>query len=255
MSDQRIPEGFFSARVGRITVSPSNAGAQRVRELRALGRDIIGLTIGEPDFEPPSHVKQAATEAMAREETKYTNVDGTPELKEALRAKFKRENGLEYALEQILVGNGGKQVIYNAIMATVSAGDEVITPAPYWVSYLDIPLLAEGTPVPVVCREEDGYKITPSALEAAITPKTKWFILNPPSNPTGVVYSRDELTALAAVLLRHPHVWVLADDIYEHLVFDGIKFASIAEVEPRLFGRTLTVNGVAKTYAMTGWRI
>jgi aspartate aminotransferase len=255
MSESGIPKNFFAPRMARITVSASNAGAQRVRELRAQGRDIIGLTIGEPDFETPGNIKEAATAAMWREETKYTNVDGTPELKAAIQAKFKRENGLDYALEQILVGNGGKQVIYNAIMSTVSAGDEVITPAPYWVSYLDIPLLAEGTPVSVVCREEDGYKITPSALEAAITPRTKWFVLNSPCNPTGVVYSREALKALAAVLLRHPHVWVLADDIYEHLVFDGIKFASIAEVEPGLYGRTLTVNGVAKTYAMTGWRI
>jgi len=255
MSDQRIPEDFFSARVGRITVSPSNAGAQRVRELRALGRDIIGLTIGEPDFETPSHVKQAATEAMAREETKYTNVDGTPELKEAIRAKFKRENGLEYAPEQILASNGGKQVIYNAIMATVSAGDEVIIPAPYWVSYLDIPLLADGTPVPVVCRPEDGFKLTPGALEAAITPRTKWLVLNSPCNPTGAVYTPAELKALAEVLLRHPRVWVIADDIYEHLVFDGVEFATIAQIEPELHDRTLTVNGVAKTYAMTGWRI
>ena len=255
MSDARIPEGFFSARVGRITVSPSNAGAQRVRELRAQGRDIIGLTIGEPDFETPSHVKQAATEAMAREETKYTNVDGTPELKEAIRAKFKRENGLDYALEQILASNGGKQVIYNAIMATVSAGDQIIIPAPYWVSYLDIPLLADGTPVAVVCRPEDGFKLTPGALEAAITPRTKWLVLNSPCNPTGAVYSRAELKALAAVLLRHPRVWVIADDIYEHLVFDGVEVATIAEVEPALYDRTLTVNGVAKTYAMTGWRI
>ena len=255
MSDARIPEGFFSARVGRITVSPSNAGAQRVRELRAQGRDIIGLTIGEPDFETPSHVKEAAAEAMTREETKYTNVDGTPELKEAIRAKFKRENGLDYALEQILASNGGKQVIYNAIMATVSAGDQIIIPAPYWVSYLDIPLLADGTPVAVVCRPEDGFKLTPGALEAAITPRTKWLVLNSPCNPTGAVYSRAELKALAAVLLRHPRVWVIADDIYEHLVFDGVEVATIAEVEPALYDRTLTVNGVAKTYAMTGWRI
>jgi aspartate aminotransferase len=255
MSDARIPEGFFSARVGRITVSPSNAGAQRVRELRAQGRDIIGLTIGEPDFETPSHVKEAAAEAMTREETKYTNVDGTPELKEAIRAKFKRENGLDYALEQILASNGGKQVIYNAIMATVSAGDQIIIPAPYWVSYLDIPLLADGTPVAVVCRPEDGFKLTPGALEAAITPRTKWLVLNSPCNPTGAVYSRAELKALAAVLLRHPRVWVIADDIYEHLVFDGVEVATIAEVEPALYDRTLTVNGVAKTYALTGWRI
>ena len=255
MTTSDIPKNFFAPRVSRITVSASNAGAQRVRELQAAGRDIIGLTIGEPDFETPGSIKEAATAAMGREETKYTNVDGTPELKAAIRAKFKRENNLDYAPDQIMVGNGGKQVIYNAIMSTVSAGDEVITPAPYWVSYLDIPLLAEGTPKSVVCREEDGYKITPSALEAAITPKTKWFVLNSPCNPTGVVYSRAELKALAAVLLRHPQVWVLADDIYEHLLFDGIKFSSIAEVEPALYGRTLTVNGVAKTYAMTGWRI
>jgi len=226
-----------------------------VRELRAQGRDIIGLTIGEPDFETPSHVKEAAAEAMTREETKYTNVDGTPELKEAIRAKFKRENGLDYALEQILASNGGKQVIYNAIMATVSAGDQIIIPAPYWVSYLDIPLLADGTPVAVVCRPEDGFKLTPGALEAAITPRTKWLVLNSPCNPTGAVYSRAELKALAAVLLRHPRVWVIADDIYEHLVFDGVEVATIAEVEPALYDRTLTVNGVAKTYAMTGWRI
>jgi len=255
MSDSAIPKNFFSPRVGRITVSPSNAGAQRVRELRAQGRDIIGLTIGEPDFETPANVKEAATAAMGREETKYTDVGGTPELKAAIRAKFKRENNLDYAPEQIMAGNGGKQVIFNAIMSTVSAGDEIIIPAPYWVSYLDIPLLADGTPVSVVCRPEDGVKIMPEALEAAITPRTKWFVLNSPCNPTGAVYTRDDLKALAAVLLRHPHVWVMADDIYEHLIFDGIKFASIAEVEPRLFGRTLTVNGVAKTYAMTGWRI
>ena len=255
MSDRNIPPSFFSPRVGRITISPSNAGAQRVRELKAQGRDIIGLTIGEPDFETPGNVKEAATAAMGREETKYTNVDGTPELKAAIRAKFKRENNLDYAPEQIMVGNGGKQVIFNAIMATVSAGDEVIIPAPYWVSYLDISLLADGKTVTVVCRPEDGFKLTPAALEAAITPRTKWFVLNSPCNPTGAVYTREDLKALAAVLLRHPHVWVLADDIYEHLIFDGIKFASIAEVEPRLYERTLTVNGVAKTYAMTGWRI
>jgi aspartate aminotransferase len=255
MSDSGIPSGFFSRRVGRITVSPSNAGAQRVRELRAQGHDIIGLTIGEPDFETPDHVKKAAIEAMAREETKYTNVDGTPQLKAAIRAKFKRDNGLDYDPDQILVGNGGKQVVFNAMMATVSAGDEIIIPAPYWVSYLDMPLLADGTPVPVVCRPEDGFKLTPAALEAAITPRTKWLVLNSPCNPTGTVYTRAELKALAQVLLRHPHVWVLSDDIYEHLLFDGIEFATIAQVEPELYGRTLTVNGVSKTYAMTGWRI
>ena len=255
MSDSGIFRGFLSERVGRIKVSPSNAGAQRVRELRSQGRDIIGLTIGEPDFETPGHVKEAATAAMAREETKYTNVDGTPQLKEAIRAKFKRENGLDYEADQILVGNGGKQVIFNAIMATVAAGDEVIVPAPYWVSYLDIPLLADGRPVAVACRPEDGFKLTSAALEAAITPRTKWLVLNSPCNPTGAVYSRTELKALAAVLLRHPRVWVLADDIYEHLLFDGIEFATIAQVEPALYERTLTVNGVSKAYAMTGWRI
>ncbi len=255
MSDSGIPKKFFSARVGRIKVSPSNAGAQRVRELKAQGRDIIGLTIGEPDFETPGHVKEAATAAMAREETKYTNVDGTPGLKAAICAKFERENGLAYEADQVLVGNGGKQVIFDAIMATVAAGDEVIIPAPYWVSYLDIPLLADGAPVSVVCRPEDGFKLTPVALEAAITPRTKWLVLNSPCNPTGAVYSRAELKALAAVLLRHPHVWVLSDDIYEHLLFDGLEFATIAEVEPALYDRTLTVNGVSKTYAMTGWRI
>jgi aspartate aminotransferase len=255
MSDSGIPSGFFSRRVGRITVSPSNAGAQRVRELRAQGHDIIGLTIGEPDFETPDHVKKAAIEAMAREETKYTNVDGTPQLKAAIRAKFKRDNGLDYEPDQILVGNGGKQVVFNAMMATVSAGDEIIIPAPYWVSYLDMPLLADGTPVPVVCRPEDGFKLTPAALEAAITRRTKWLVLNSPCNPTGTVYTRAELKALAQVLLRHPHVWVLSDDIYEHLLFDGVEFATIAQVEPELYGRTLTVNGVSKTYAMTGWRI
>jgi aspartate aminotransferase len=255
MTGSGIPEGFFAPRVGRITVSPSNAGAQRVRELRAQGRDIIGLTLGEPDFETPDGAKEAAAAAMAREETKYTNVDGIPALKAAIRDKFKRENDLDYTLDQIMVGNGGKQVIFNAMMATVSAGDEIIIPAPYWVSYLDIPLLAEGTPVPVVCRPQDGYKLTPAALEAAITPRTKWFVINSPCNPTGVVYSRDELKALGAVLLRHPRVWVLADDIYEHLVFDGVKFSTLAQAEPALYDRTLTVNGVSKTYAMTGWRI
>ena len=250
-----MPKGFLSERVGRIKVSPSNAGAQRVRELRAAGRDIIGLTIGEPDFETPGHVKEAATAAMAREETKYTNVDGTPQLKEAIRAKFKRENGLDYEPDQILVGNGGKQVIFNAFMATLEAGDEVIVPAPCWVSYLDIPLLADGKAVVVACRPEEGFKLTPAALEAAITPRTKWLVLNSPCNPTGAVYSRAELKALAAVLLRYRHVWVMADDIYEHLLFDGIEFATIAQVEPALYERTLTVNGVSKAYAMTGWRI
>ena len=246
---------FFAPRLNRIKHSPSNAAAQRVRELRAEGRDVIGLTIGEPDFDTPPHVKQAVIRAMERNETKYTTVDGTDELKEAIRAKFKRENGLDYARDQITAGTGAKQMVFNAMMATVSAGDEVIVPAPHWVSYLDMPLVADGTPVSVMCGPEHGFKLTPAALEKAITPRTKWLLLNSPCNPTGAVYTAGELRALAEVLLRHPHVWVLSDDIYEHLLFDGIKFATIAQVEPRLYERTLTVNGVSKAYAMTGWRL
>ena len=246
---------FFAPRLNRIKHSPSNAAAQRVRELRAEGRDVIGLTIGEPDFDTPLHVKQAVIRAMERNETKYTTVDGTDELKEAIRAKFKRENGLDYARDQITAGTGAKQMVFNAMMATVSAGDEVIVPAPHWVSYLDMPLVADGTPVSVMCGPEHGFKLTPAALEKAITPRTKWLLLNSPCNPTGAVYTAGELRALAEVLLRHPHVWVLSDDIYEHLLFDGIKFATIAQVEPRLYERTLTVNGVSKAYAMTGWRL
>jgi len=247
--------GFFAPRLDRIKHSPSNAAAQRVRELRAEGRDVIGLTIGEPDFDTPPHVKQAVIRAMERNETKYTTVDGTDALKDAICAKFKRENGLVYARDQVTAGTGAKQIVFNAMMATLSAGDEVVVPAPHWVSYLDMPLVADGTPVSVVCGPETGFKITPAALEKAITPRTKWLLLNSPCNPTGAVYSAAELKGLADVLLRHPHVWVLSDDIYEHLLFDGVKFATIAQVEPRLFDRTLTVNGASKAYAMTGWRI
>ena len=247
--------GFFSPRLGRIKHSPSNAATQKVRELRAQGRDIIGLTIGEPDFPTPDNVKRAVSEAMARDDTRYTTVDGTDEMKDAARLKFKRENGLVYAREQITVANGAKQIVFNAMMATLSTGDEVLIPAPYWVSYLDMALVADGTPVAITCSEDNGFKLTPAQLAAAITPRTKWLVLNSPGNPTGATYSRAELAALAEVLLRHPHVWILTDDIYEHLLFDGREFCTIAQVEPRLYERTLTVNGVSKAYSMTGWRI
>ena len=247
--------GFFSPRLGRIKHSPSNAATQKVRELRAEGRDIIGLTIGEPDFPTPDNVKRAVAEAMARDDTRYTTVDGTDEMKDAARLKFKRENGLVYAREQITVANGAKQIVFNAMMATLSTGDEVLIPAPYWVSYLDMALVADGTPVAITCSEDNGFKLTPAQLAAAITPRTKWLVLNSPGNPTGATYSRAELAALAEVLLRHPHVWILTDDIYEHLLFDGREFCTIAQVEPRLYERTLTVNGVSKAYSMTGWRI
>ena len=246
---------FFAPRLDRIKHSPSNAATQKVRELRAQGRDIIGLTIGEPDFPTPEHIKRAAAEAMARDDTHYTTVDGTEELKEAVRTKFRRENGLEYARDEVTVANGAKQIVFNAMMATLTPGDEVLIPAPYWVSYLDMTLVADGTPVALECSEENGFKLTPQQLAAAITPRTKWLMLNSPCNPSGAVYSRDELKALAEVLLAHPHVWVLTDDIYEHLLFDDREFATIAAVEPALRDRTLTVNGVSKAYSMTGWRI
>jgi len=246
---------FFAPRLNRIKHSPSNAATQKVRELRAQGRDIIGLTIGEPDFPTPDNVKRAVVEAMARDETRYTTVDGTDEMKDAARLKFKRENGLDYGRDQITVANGAKQIVFNAMMATLTPGDEVIIPAPYWVSYLDMALVADGTPVAVACSEDNGFKLTPAQLEAAITPRTKWLVINSPCNPSGAVYSRAELAALAEVLLRHPQVWILTDDIYEHLLFDDREFATIAKVEPRLYERTLTVNGVSKAYSMTGWRI
>ncbi len=246
---------FIAPRMDRIKHSPSNAATQKVRELRAQGRDIIGLTLGEPDFPTPDNVKRAVAEAMARDETRYTTVDGTDELKEAVRLKFKRENGLDYARDQVTAANGAKQIVFNAMMATLTPGDEVLIPAPYWVSYLDMTLVADGTPVAIECSEANGFKLTPAQLDAAITPRTKWLMLNSPCNPSGAVYSRDELKALAEVLLRHPHVWVLTDDIYEHLLFDDREFATIAQVEPQLHERTLTVNGVSKAYSMTGWRI
>jgi aspartate aminotransferase len=246
---------LLAPRLDRIRPSISQAATQRARELRATGRDIIGLASGEPDFATPEHICAAAVEAMKRGETKYTNVDGTPELKAAVAQKFKRENGLDYTPDQISVGSGAKQVVYNAMMASLAPGDEVIVPAPHWLSYTEIATLAEGVPVVVPCPQNHGFKLRPEDLEAAITPRTKWLVLNSPSNPTGAAYDRAELAGLAEVLLRHPHVHILSDDIYEHIVFDGGSFATIAAVEPRLYERTLTVNGVSKTYAMTGWRI
>ena len=246
---------FIASRLSLIKPSPTLAVTQKAAELKAAGRDVIGLGAGEPDFDTPDHIKQAAVAAIARGETKYTAVNGTPALRKAICAKFKRENGLDYTPEQITVGCGGKQVLYNAFMATLNPGDEVIIPAPYWVSYPDMVLLAEGKPVPVACGEDKNFKLQPADLDAAITTRTKWLILNSPSNPTGAAYSFDELKALTDVLLRHPHVWVMSDDIYEHLVYDGFKFHTPAQVEPKLFDRTLTINGLAKAFAMTGWRV
>ena len=228
---------------------------QRSRALKAAGHDVVGLTAGEPDFDTPPNVVEAVVRAMAASKTKYTDIGGTPELKAAVRDKFLRENQLEYSTAEVIVGTGGKQVIFNALMATVQKGVEVIVPAPFYVSYPDIVLLAGGTPVPVTCPPEKGFKLQPEDLEKAITPRTRWLILNAPNNPSGAVYSRQELRALADVLLRHPQVWVLSDDIYEHVLFDGREFCTMAQVAPELKERTLTVNGVSKAYAMTGWRI
>lgn len=246
---------IVASRLGRIKPSPTIAVTTKAAELKAAGKDVIGLGAGEPDFDTPDYVKEAAYEAMKKGQTKYTAVDGTPELKDAIIAKFKRDNGLTYARNQITVGTGGKQVLYNALMASLNPGDEVIIPAPYWVSYPDMTILAEGTPVIVDCPEQNGFKLLPEDLERAITPKTKWVILNSPSNPTGAAYSKAEMKALTDVLLRHPHVWVMSDDIYEHLVYDGFEFVTPAQVEPKLYDRTLTVNGMSKSHAMTGWRI
>ncbi len=245
----------FSERLSRIKLSPSNVAAQKVRDLRAAGRDVIGLMIGEPDFETPAHVKRAVVAAMDRNETRYTPINGIAPLREAVRHKFLRDNGLDYSVEQIMAGTGSKQILYSAFQATVDRGDEVIIPAPYWISYLDMTLVADGKPVVVNCGIDRGFKLTPQQLEAAITARTKWLLLNSPGNPSGAIYSREELLALAEVLRRHPKVWVLSDDIYEHLRFDGVEFCTMAQVAPDLAERTLTVNGVSKAYAMTGFRL
>jgi len=250
-----LPKDFLSRALGRIQPSPTLAVTQKARELKAAGRDVIGLGAGEPDFDTPDNIKEAAIAAIRRGETKYTAVEGIPELRKAVAAKFKRENGLEYAPAQIFVSAGGKAIIYTAMMASLNPGDEVISIAPYWVSYPDIAALAGGTPIVVEARIEDGFRLTPEALERAITPKTKWLIFNQPSNPTGACYSREQLKGLTDVLMRHPQVWVLTDDIYEHLTYGGFEFATVAQVEPRLHERTVTMNGVSKAYAMTGWRI
>jgi aspartate aminotransferase len=246
---------FLSDTLSRVKPSPTIAVSTKAAELKAAGRDVIGLGAGEPDFDTPQNIKDAAKRAIDAGRTKYTAVDGIPELKKAICEKFKRENGLTYTPAQVSVGTGGKQILYNAFMATLNPGDEVIIPAPYWVSYPDMVLLAGGTPVAVAAGIETEFKLTPAQLEAAITPKTKWFIFNSPSNPTGAGYTSVELRALCDVLLRHPHVWVMTDDMYEHLVFDDFVFTTPAQIEPRLYDRTLTCNGVSKSYAMTGWRI
>ncbi|MFV0512462.1 MAG: pyridoxal phosphate-dependent aminotransferase [Jhaorihella sp.] len=246
---------FLSASLSRVKPSPTIAASNRARELEAAGRDIISLGAGEPDFDTPQNIRDAGIAAILSGKTRYTAVDGIPELKAAICAKFARENGLRYTTEQISVASGGKQILYNALMATLDPGDEVVIPAPYWVSYPDMVRLGGGTPVCVQTTLETGFKLTPQALESAITPRTKWFIFNSPSNPTGAGYTRTELRALTDVLMRHPQVWVLSDDMYEHLVFDGFEFCTPAQVEPELYNRTLTCNGVSKAYAMTGWRI
>ncbi len=246
---------FLARRLTRIKPSPTIAMTTRAAELRAEGRDIISLSAGEPDFDTPRHICEAGKAAIDAGHTRYTPVDGIASLKRAICDKFARENGLDYEPSQITVGTGGKQILFNALMATVDTGDEVIVPAPYWVSYPDMVLLAGGTPVIVECGVQDGFRLTPEALEKAITPRTRWLILNSPSNPSGAGYGREDMQALTDVLLRHPDVWVLSDDIYEHLVFDGFQFVTPAQVQPRLKDRVLTMNGVSKAYAMTGWRI
>jgi aspartate aminotransferase len=245
----------IAQRLSKVKPSPTLGITRLAQELKAQGKDVIGLAAGEPDFDTPDFIKEAAYAAIKAGQTKYTAVDGTPALKKAIVEKFQRENGLTYKASQISVGSGGKQVIFNAILASITPGDEVIIPTPYWVSYPDMVNLAEGVPVFVKTSAANKFRMSPADLEKAITPKTKWLILNSPSNPSGAAYTRTELKALADVLLRHPQVWILADDMYEHLVFDNFEFASIAQVEPALYDRTLTVNGVSKAYSMTGWRI
>jgi aspartate aminotransferase len=247
--------GLVARTLERVKPSPTIAITNKAREMKAAGFDVIGLGAGEPDFDTPDNIKQAAIEAINRGETKYTAVDGIPELKRAISEKFQRENGLAYKPSEITVGTGGKQVLYNALLATLDPGDEVIVPSPYWVSYPDIVYLSGAEPVIVDTKLEDGFKLRPDVLAKAITPRTKWFIFNSPSNPSGAAYTRDEIKALTDVLLEHERVWVLSDDIYEHLVYDGFDFTTPAAVEPRLKGRTFTLNGVSKAYSMTGWRI
>ena len=246
---------FLADILSRVKPSATIAVSQKARELKAAGRDVIGLGAGEPDFDTPDNIKAAANKAIAEGKTKYTPVSGIPELRQAIAAKFKRENGLEYAADQTIVGTGGKQILFNAFMATLNPGDEVVIPAPYWVSYPEMVSICGGEPVFVETRIEDNFKLNPEALEAAITPKTKWLIFNSPSNPSGAAYSHDELKALTDVLMRHDHVWVLTDDMYEHLCYGDFEFTTPAQVEPSLYDRTLTMNGVSKAYAMTGWRI
>ena len=246
---------ILSSRLNRIQPSPTIAMSIKARELKAEGKDIIELAAGEPDFPTPSHIIEAAEEAMSRGETKYTDPDGTPALKQAVCDKFKRDNNLEYVTSQVTIGTGGKQVLYNALMATLNEGDEVIIPAPYWVSYPDMVLLAEGIPKIVECPLDKNFILQPEDLERAITPKTKWIILNSPSNPTGSGYTWDDMKKITDVLIRHPNIWVMTDDMYEHLVYDDFKFCTPAEVEPELYSRTLTVNGMSKAFCMTGWRI
>ena len=246
---------ILASRLNRIQPSPTIAMSIKARELKAEGKDIIELAAGEPDFPTPSHIIEAAEEAMSRGETKYTDPDGTPALKQAVCDKFKRDNNLEYVTGQVTIGTGGKQVLYNALMATLNEGDEVIIPAPYWVSYPDMVLLAEGTPKIVECPLDKNFILQPEDLERAITPKTKWIILNSPSNPTGSGYTWDDMKKITDVLIRHPNIWVMTDDMYEHLVYDDFKFCTPAEVEPELYSRTLTVNGMSKAFCMTGWRI
>src|SRR5258705_11926748 len=248
---QEMTMAFLSAALDRVKPSATIAVTDKARALKAAGRNVIGLGAGEPDFDTPANIKLAAIHAIEAGKTKYTDVGGIPELKEAIIAKFQRENGLTYKPNQIIVGTGDKQVLYNALMATINPGDEVIIPAPYWVSYPEMVALAGGEPVPVVCTAEQGFKLQPEALEKAITPKTKWIILCSPSNPTGAAYTRAELKAITDVLVNHPNAWGMTDDRYEHLVYDDFVFATPAQVEPKLYGRTLTVNGVSKAYCMT----
>ncbi|MCA3415374.1 MAG: pyridoxal phosphate-dependent aminotransferase [Roseomonas sp.] len=245
----------LAERLNRVSISASVIMTIKARELAAQGIKVISLASGEPDFPSPPHAIEAAHQAALAGDTKYPPQDGTKRLKEAVQRKFKRDNNLDYALDEIMVTNGGKQSIFNAFMATVDPGDEVLIPAPYWVSYAEMAKVAGGVPVTINCPQNNGFKLRPEDLDAAITPKTKWVMLNFPNNPTGAACSRAEMQAIAAVLMKHPHVWIMTDDMYEHLIYDGFEFCTIADVEPRLKDRTLTVNGASKTYAMTGWRV